>query len=60
VLVAGRALLLHPILLDGLREALPPSLPLRSGQLQAHTTAAQLAHAGRLSSTPSTVPATTR
>ena len=44
VLAAGRVLLLHPLVLDGLREALPPSLPVRSGQLQAHTTAAQLAH----------------
>ncbi|WP_310737533.1 N-acetylglucosamine kinase [Inhella gelatinilytica] len=44
VLAAGRALLLHPLVLDGLQEALPPTLPLRSGQLQAHTTAAQLAH----------------
>ena len=44
VLAAGRALLLHPLVLDGLREALPPSLPLTSGQLQPHTTAAQLAH----------------
>lgn len=44
VLAAGRALLLHPLVLDGLREALPPQLPLTSGQLQPHTTAAQLAH----------------
>ncbi|MBH9576558.1 N-acetylglucosamine kinase [Inhella proteolytica] len=44
VLAAGRALLLHPLVLDGLREALPPSLPLTSGQLAPHTTAAQLAH----------------
>ncbi len=43
VLAAGRALLLHPAIAQGLRAALPEGLELRLEQLQAHRNAAQLA-----------------
>lgn len=44
VLAAGRALLLHPLIGEGLREALAPEgIELRLQQLEPHKTAAQLA-----------------
>ncbi|MET0518916.1 MAG: BadF/BadG/BcrA/BcrD ATPase family protein [Burkholderiaceae bacterium] len=43
VVAAGRALLLHPLIEQGLRGALPPGTPLHLQQLQPHRTAALLA-----------------